>query len=155
MQYRLNHFLVLMAVVTFVVGCQQQAAEVPSDLTVDVQPPVVAAEALVVDAAPTAVVAVSHGETMVVDAACGTCQFGLEGDDCELAVRFGGTAYFVDGTSIDDHGDAHATDGFCNVIRPATVQGVVENGRFLSTSFALLADNSDHGSDDGDDHDTK
>ncbi len=113
MQYRLSHFLVVFALVTLVVGCQQQAAD----------------------------------QAMVVEAACGTCQFGLDGDDCELAVRFAGTAYFVDGTSIDDHGDAHAADGFCNAIRPASVQGVVENGRFLAASFALLADNSDPGSE--------
>ncbi len=124
MQYRLNHFLVVFALVTLVVGCQQQAADVQSEQQT--------------------VAAVSQDQTMVVEAACGTCQFGLDGDDCELAVRFEGTAYFVDGTSIDDHGDAHATDGFCNTIRPASVQGVVENGRFLAASFALLADNSDH-----------
>jgi hypothetical protein len=49
-----------------------------------------------------------------VEAACGECRFGLPGSGCDLAVRIDGVAYFVDGTGIDDHGDAHAQDGFCN-----------------------------------------
>jgi hypothetical protein len=38
--------------------------------------------------------------------------FGMEGHGCELAVRIDGKSYFVDGSSIDSHGDAHAKDGF-------------------------------------------
>jgi hypothetical protein len=36
----------------------------------------------------------------------------MEGHGCELAVRIDGKSYFVDGSSIDSHGDAHASDGF-------------------------------------------
>jgi hypothetical protein len=36
----------------------------------------------------------------------------LKGYACDLAVRIDGKPYFVDGTSIDSHGDAHAEDGF-------------------------------------------
>lgn len=49
-----------------------------------------------------------------------------------------GKAYYVDGTSMDEHGDAHATDGMCNAIRHAKVEGHVSEGRFFATSFALL-----------------
>lgn len=56
-----------------------------------------------------------------VEASCGQCQFKLEGKGCDLAVRIGEKAYFVDGTSIDQHGDAHASDGFCEAIRKAEV----------------------------------
>ena len=49
-----------------------------------------------------------------------------------------GKAYFVDGTKIDDHGDAHAEDGFCEAIRKAEVQGKVVDGRFKATYFKLL-----------------
>jgi hypothetical protein len=49
-----------------------------------------------------------------------------------------GTAYFVDGTKIDDHGDAHAKNGFCNAIRKAEVQGEIKEGRFVATYFKLL-----------------
>ena len=77
-------------------------------------------------------------KTMIVDASCGQCQFALAGEDCDLAVRIKDSAYYVDGTAIDDHGDAHATDGFCNTIRKAKVQGEVVNGRFVATYFRLL-----------------
>lgn len=73
----------------------------------------------------------------VVEAACGMCQLGLPGADCALAVRIDGKAYYVDGTDIDSHGDAHATDGFCNAIRKAEVQGHVRNARFAVTYFKL------------------
>ena len=77
---------------------------------------------------------------MVVEAACGQCQFELSGESCDLAVRINGKAYYVDGTTIDSHGDAHAADGFCNAIRKANVQGDVVNGRFKSTYFQLVAE---------------
>lgn len=76
----------------------------------------------------------------VVEAACGECQFGLPGTGCDLAVRIDGQAYFVDGTGIDEHGDAHADDGFCNAVRRARVTGEVVDGRFVARSFELLPD---------------
>ena len=79
---------------------------------------------------------------LVVETACGQCQFGLEGMGCDLAVRIDGESYYVDGTRIDEHGDAHAADGFCNTVRTARVTGRVESGRFVSTSFELLTDSS-------------
>ncbi|GAA4011177.1 DUF6370 family protein [Hymenobacter fastidiosus] len=77
-------------------------------------------------------------ETLVVEAACGQCRLGLPGQSCDLAVRLNGQAYFVDGTTIDSHGDAHAKDGFCSAIRQAEVQGAVVDGRFKATYFHLL-----------------
>lgn len=76
----------------------------------------------------------------IVDAACGECQFGLTGDSCDLAVRIDGQAWFVDGSAIDDHGDAHASDGFCNAVRQARVSGRVVDDRFVATEFELLPD---------------
>lgn len=75
---------------------------------------------------------------LIVEAACGQCQLKLPGTDCDLAVRIDGKAYYVDGTHIDSHGDAHASDGFCNAIRKARVQGEVVDGRFKATYFQLL-----------------
>jgi hypothetical protein len=75
---------------------------------------------------------------MVVEASCGQCKFHLKGKGCQLTVRMDGKAYFVDGTSIDEHGDAHADDGFCLAIRKAEVQGSIVNNRFVATYFKLL-----------------
>lgn len=77
-------------------------------------------------------------QKQVVEASCGQCRFGMKGEGCNLAVRINGKAYFVDGTAIDDHGDAHAQDGFCNAIRKAEVKGRVEKDRFVATYFKLL-----------------
>jgi len=74
----------------------------------------------------------------VVDASCGQCKLGLPGKECDLAVRIEGKSYYVDGSHIDSHGDAHANDGFCNSIRKAEVQGEVVDNRFKATYFKLL-----------------
>jgi hypothetical protein len=74
----------------------------------------------------------------IVEASCGQCQFHLPGKGCNLAVRIDGKAYFVDGTGIDDHGDAHAKDGFCERVRKARVTGQIINNRFQAESFQLL-----------------
>jgi Family of unknown function (DUF6370) len=80
----------------------------------------------------------STKKIQVVEAACGECQLGLEGNSCDLAVRIDGKSYFVDGTNIDSHGDAHAKDGFCKMIRKAEVQGELVANRFKVTYFRLL-----------------
>jgi hypothetical protein len=74
-----------------------------------------------------------------IEASCGQCQFKLKTQKgCDLAVRINGKAYFVEGTSIDEHGDAHANDGFCEAIRKAEVQGEIVNNRYVVTYFKLL-----------------
>ncbi len=74
----------------------------------------------------------------IVEASCGQCQFGMQGSGCDLAVRIDGNCYYVDGTSIDDHGDAHGDEGFCNCIRNASVTGEIRDGRFMATGFSVL-----------------
>ncbi|KAF2329393.1 DUF6370 family protein [Flavobacterium daemonense] len=76
----------------------------------------------------------------IVEASCGECQFGMKGKSCDLAVRIDGKSYFVDGTKIDQHGDAHAKDGFCNTVRKASVTGSIVKDRFVATSFTLIDD---------------
>ena len=73
-----------------------------------------------------------------VDASCGTCQFKMEGKGCNLAIKYEGKYYYVTGTSIDDHGDAHDEHGFCNAIQKAKVQGQVEGDKFHVTWFELV-----------------
>ena len=77
-------------------------------------------------------------KVQVVEASCGECQFGMEGKSCDLAVRIDGKSYFVDGTTIDQHGDAHAKDGFCKAVRKAEVQREIVNNRFEATYFKLM-----------------
>ena len=84
------------------------------------------------------IIQIKSDTLQIVQAACGQCKFNLKGDGCNLAVRIDGKAYFADGTKIDDHGDAHADDGFCNTIRKAKVSGSIVNNRFVATSFKLL-----------------
>lgn len=78
-------------------------------------------------------------KTQTVEAACGQCQFGMTSKGgCDLAVRIDGKAYFVDGTDINKHGDAHAADGFCSAVRKAEVVGEIKNDRFVVSEFKLL-----------------
>lgn len=79
-----------------------------------------------------------NAEYTVVEASCGQCQFEIKGKGCDLAVRFGDKAYYVDGTKLNDHGDAHAKNGFCNAIRKAKVKGEVVKSRFQVSYFELL-----------------
>ncbi|MEJ7611276.1 MAG: DUF6370 family protein [Ferruginibacter sp.] len=73
-----------------------------------------------------------------VEASCGTCMFKMDGTGCELAIRMDGKSYFVDGTTIHKHGDAHGENGFCNAIRKAEVTGSIVKDRFVVTNFKLL-----------------
>lgn len=78
-------------------------------------------------------------KTQLVEVSCGQCQFGMKDKKgCDLAVRIDGKSYFVDGTKLDDHGDAHAADGFCSAVRQAAVIGEIKNNRFVVTYFKLL-----------------
>lgn len=77
-------------------------------------------------------------KTRIVEVSCGQCQFGMKAKGCDLAVRIGGEFYFVDGTKLDDHGDAHAEDGFCAAIRQAEVVGAIKDDRFVASYFKLL-----------------
>lgn len=75
----------------------------------------------------------------LVEISCGQCQFEMEGDGCDLAIRYQDRIYRVDGTNIDAHGDAHAADGFCNCIRKARVSGMItDSGRFELSDLLLL-----------------
>ena len=79
-----------------------------------------------------------NSKIQIVEASCGQCQFKMEGKSCDLAVRIDGKSYFVEGTNIDSHGDAHADDGFCASIRKAEVIGEIKNNKFVVTRFKLL-----------------
>ncbi len=74
-----------------------------------------------------------------VEASCGMCNFDQKNDrGCALAVRMDNKVYYVEGTTIKDHGNPHADDGFCNVVKKAKVSGEIKDGKFYASSFALV-----------------
>lgn len=77
--------------------------------------------------------------TGIVEAGCARCRFAADEPGCDLAIRMDGGTWLVSGTAIDDHGDAHAADGFCNATRQARVVGRFENERFVVDEFELVA----------------
>lgn len=79
----------------------------------------------------------------IVEVACGQCQLKMkQKKGCDLAIRIDGKSYFVEGTKIDDHGDAHANDGFCNAVRKAEVIGEVKGDKFVVSYFKLLPEST-------------
>ncbi|MCB9360319.1 MAG: hypothetical protein H6587_02190 [Flavobacteriales bacterium] len=80
-------------------------------------------------------------KTYKVLAACGTCHFNMSSPTgCALAIQVAGKYYWVDGSTLQDHGDEHDEDGMCKVTRKAEAQGTFEGNRFKATSFALISE---------------
>ena len=73
----------------------------------------------------------------LVLASCGMCNFRTKDRTCSLSIQINEKAYSVKGTHIDDHGDSHAKDGFCNSVRIAKVSGKVKNNNFIAETFVL------------------
>jgi hypothetical protein len=80
----------------------------------------------------------SSKKVFTVEASCGQCQFKMKGKGCTLAVRINGKAYFVEKAGIDEFGDAHSSEGFCNAIRNAKVQGEIIDNKFIASYFELI-----------------
>ena len=80
-------------------------------------------------------------KTYKVLASCGQCQFDMNSKSgCTLAIQYAGKKYWVDGTTIHDHGDEHSEEGFCQATRKAEVKGTFDGDKFHATSFVLLSD---------------
>ncbi len=78
-------------------------------------------------------------KTYKVLAACGQCQFGMSSSNgCALAIKAGGKTYWVDGSSISDHGNEHAADGMCKCVKKAEIKGEFIENRFRASSFVLI-----------------
>tara|TARA_B100001094_G_scaffold323308_1_gene373949 strand:+ start:305 stop:688 length:384 start_codon:yes stop_codon:yes gene_type:complete len=73
----------------------------------------------------------------LVLASCGMCNFGMKNRNCSLAIQINEKAYNVKGSKIDDHGDSHAKDGFCNAVRVANVSGKIKKSYFMADTFVL------------------
>jgi hypothetical protein len=78
-------------------------------------------------------------QTDSAKAGCATCVFHMKRvEGCKLAVEIEGRHYLVQGSNIDDHGDAHAPDGLCNTVRRAKVKGRISENRLVADEFRLL-----------------
>ncbi|MDG1477562.1 MAG: DUF6370 family protein [Vicingaceae bacterium] len=84
----------------------------------------------------------SKEKTYKVLASCGSCNFEMNSETgCALAIQYGGKKYWVDGSTLQDHGDEHDPEGgMCETVRKAEIKGDFEEKRFKSSSFILLAD---------------
>ncbi len=72
-------------------------------------------------------------------AGCATCIFNMKDvTGCKLAVKIDGAPYLVTGSDIDDHGNAHATDGLCNSARNAIIEGAIQEDQFAATKIEIL-----------------
>ncbi|TNE54057.1 MAG: hypothetical protein EP338_09055 [Bacteroidetes bacterium] len=47
----------------------------------------------------------------------------MKSTSCKLATKIQGKYYWIKGTDIDDHGDAHGPEGFCNHVLYADLSG--------------------------------
>lgn len=72
------------------------------------------------------------------EVSCGMCNMDMTGDACALAIEIDDKTYYVEGSNLHDHGDAHADDGLCTVRRDAKVVGEVKKGVFVAESLELL-----------------
>ena len=66
---------------------------------------------------------------------CGMCNFMNGDNDCALAIKVGSKVFSVKGVGIDDHGDSHAQDGYCNVIKKVYVEGRVRGKSFTANKM--------------------
>lgn len=78
-------------------------------------------------------------QNQVVDAACGMCQFKVKSEKgCAVFVKIDGNLYPVEGMNKKVFGDAHADDGYCKMVKKATVSGEVKKGKFYATAFKYV-----------------
>jgi len=80
-------------------------------------------------------------EDRTVEAACGLCQFEMEGrSECYWAIRIDGKEVMTRGDALpsDAEHDAHGPEGMCTVARQARVTGTLYETYFLATEFELL-----------------
>ena len=66
---------------------------------------------------------------------CGMCNFMNGDNDCALAIKVGQNVLSLKDVGIDDHGDSHAKDGYCNVIKKVYVEGRVRGKTFKANKM--------------------
>tara|TARA_Y100001970_G_C13655650_1_gene565753 strand:+ start:216 stop:572 length:357 start_codon:yes stop_codon:yes gene_type:complete len=69
---------------------------------------------------------------------CGICNLEVKTGGCSLFVKIGNSVYPVKGTNIRDHGDEHASEGFCSATRIARTKGLIKKDVFYAESFVVI-----------------
>ena len=79
-------------------------------------------------------------KTYKVLASCGQCQLEMNSKKgCNLAIQYAGKKYWVNGSTLDDHGDTHDPEGgMCQEVRKAEVSGTFEGKNFNANTFVLV-----------------
>ncbi len=78
-------------------------------------------------------------KTYKVLAACGPCQFDMKSPNgCSLAIQIAGKHYWVEGSTLADHGNEHSDNGMCNTTRKAKVTGKLEGDKIVASNFILI-----------------
>ena len=79
------------------------------------------------------------GAAHSIEAGCAMCIYQMPGiEECVLAVRWDDRDWLVDGSGIDDHGDAHAPDGLCLVARPGKMIATATEGNRIDVESLVL-----------------
>jgi len=74
-----------------------------------------------------------------VTVACGGCVFHMpDAAGCYWAAEIDGQHYWVQGVDPQGPDEGHAADGMCMMPRQAIVDGRIEHGRLVATSWELL-----------------
>ena len=68
---------------------------------------------------------------------CGMCNFMVNDNECSLAIKVGRNILSVKDVGIDEHGDSHARDGYCHVIKRVYVEGKVDKMNFVPERIEL------------------
>jgi hypothetical protein len=66
---------------------------------------------------------------------CGMCNFMNGDNNCAIAIKVGRDVLSLKDVGIDDHGDSHAKDGYCNVIKKVYVEGRVRGKTFKANKM--------------------
>ena len=74
----------------------------------------------------------------LIIASCGKCNFANKDKRCELSIKIGEKLFPVVGTNLNEHGDAHSSEGFCSAVRIARAKGEIKKNTFHSESFVLI-----------------
>lgn len=77
-------------------------------------------------------------ERAAITVGCGRCMFHMpDAQGCPIAAEIEGEHYLIQGRVPEGHQN-HAADGICNMTRQALVDGVIRDGKLITSRIELL-----------------